>query len=204
MTLALLLAVLAQPAGAFDESAPFAVVDERDGLTLSARRLEGSKFSEYRVTTEVAYGVSALCEHLYEWGTKGKDHPGVKLHQVLEDGADRRVVYQQLEQPVVANRDYAMTVVRERLPSGECRVRFWASNEVAPAKPDGWVRMERLWGGWRFEPLGEGRARLTYTLFSDPGGSVPAFLVHGPQRKATLASVRDALAYVQRALESPP
>ena len=44
----------------------------------------------------------------YEWGTKGADHPGVKLHQVLKDGADERVVYDRLKQPVVADRDYAV------------------------------------------------------------------------------------------------
>lgn len=200
--LGLVLVVLAQPAGVFDNPTPFEALDSSGGLTLSGRAIAGSVFSEYRVVTDTPYSVSQLCEHIYEWGTKGKDHPGVKLHKVLEDGADRRVIYDQLEQPVVANRDYAMTVVRERLESGECRIRFWVTNDAAPEKPRGWVRMNKLWGSWRFEPLDGGRARLTYTLFADPAGSIPAFLVHGPQKSAAKDSVVAGLAAVKQALEA--
>lgn len=202
MTLALLLAVLAQPAGVFDNPEPFVSLGEGGGLSLSGRAITGSPFQEYRVVTETPYSVAQLCEHIYEWGTKGKEHPGVKLHKVLEDGADRRVIYDQLEQPVVANRDYAMTVVRERVSASECRIRFWVTNDAAPEKPKGWVRMEKLWGSWRFEAVDGGKARLTYTLFADPGGSIPSFLVHGPQKTAAKDSVVAGLASVKQALEA--
>ncbi|MEW6432989.1 MAG: START domain-containing protein [Myxococcota bacterium] len=202
MTWALVIAVLAQPAGVFDNADPFEALGQSGGLALSGRAIAGSPFSEYRVVTDTPYSVAQLCEHIYEWGTKGTNHPGVKLHKVLTDGADRRVVYDQLEQPVVANRDYALTVVRERVPEGECRIRFWVTNDVAPAKPDGFVRIEKLWGSWRFEPLDGGKARLTYTLFADPGGSIPAVLVHGPQKTAARESVVAALSQVKKALEA--
>lgn len=199
---ALVLLLLAQPAGAFDNPAAFERLEAKDGVTLEGRAIKGSPYWEYRVVTETPYPVPALCEHIYEWGTKGSDHPGVKLHKVLEDGADARVIYDQLEQPVVANRDYAMTVVRERQPEGECRIRFWVANHAAPARPDGFVRMDKLWGSWRFEPLPEGRSRLTYTLFADPAGSIPPFLVHGPQKSAAKDSVRAGLAKVKAAVEA--
>jgi len=200
--MALVLLVLAQPAGVFDNPEAFEVLESKDGLTLQARAIKGSKFSEYRVVTETAFPVEALCEHIYEWGTKGTDHPGVKLHKVLKDTADDRVVYDQLEQPVVANRDYALAVVRARQPDGTCRIRFWTVNELAPPKPDGFVRMEQLWGSWLFEPLDGGRARLTYTLYSDPAGSIPAVLVHGPAKSAAKESVVTGLQKVKAALEA--
>ena len=197
-----LVLVLAQPAGVFENPEPFRVLEVKAGLTLQARAVRGSKLSEYRVVTDAPYPASALCEHIYEWGTKGTDHPGVKLHKVLKDGADERVVYDQLEQPVVADRDYALTVVRRREPDGTCRIRFWTSNDLAPPTPKGFVRMERLWGGWLFEPLADGKARLTYTLFADPGGRIPSFLVHGPQKSAAKESVVTGLRKVKAALEA--
>jgi hypothetical protein len=115
--IALLLLVLAQPAGVFEK--PDAI--------------KGSKCSEYRVVTDTPYPVEALLEYIYEWGTKGTDLPGVKLHKVLKDTPDDRVVYDQLEQPVVSDRDYALTVVRRSEPDGTCRIRFWTSNELAAA-----------------------------------------------------------------------
>lgn len=200
--IALVLVVLAQPAGVFENADAFEVQETKGGLTLQARAIKGSKFWEYRVVTETPFPVEALCEHIYEWGTKGTDHPGVKLHKVLQDAPDDRVVYDQLEQPVVSDRDYALTVVRRRQPDGSCRIRFWTVNDQAPPKPAGFVRMEQLWGSWVFEPLDGGKTRLTYTLFSDPGGSLPAFLVHGPAKSAAKESVVTGLSKVKAALEA--
>jgi len=197
-----LVLVLAQPAGVFENPEPFRVLEVKAGLTLQARAVRGSKLSEYRVVTDTPYSVAALCEHIYEWATKGTDHPGVKLRKLLKDGPDERVVYDQIEESVVSDRDYALTVVRRREPDGTCRIRFWTSNELAPPKPAGFVRMERLWGGWLFEPLPGGKARLTHTLFADPAGSIPAFLVHGPQKSAVRDSVLRGLRRVKAALES--
>jgi hypothetical protein len=197
----LFLLVFAQPAGVFENPDAFKVLEVKDGLTLLGRPIKGSKYSEYRVVTDTPYPASALCEHIYEWGTKGTDHPSVKLHKVLKDTPDDRVVYDQLEQPVVSDRDYALTVVRRREPDGTCRIRFWTSNELAPPPPAGFVRMDKLWGSWHFEPLPGGKARLTYTLFADPGGSIPSILVHGPQKSAARESVVTALQKVKAALE---
>jgi hypothetical protein len=197
---ALLVLLLAQPTGVFENPEPWKVLENQGGLVLQARPIKGSAYSEYRVITDTPYPVAALCEHIYEWGTKGTDHPGVKLHKVLKDGPDDRVVYDQLERPVVSDRDYALTVVRRRETDGTCRIRFWTSNELAPPKPAGFVRMEQLWGSWRFAPLPGGKARLAYTLFADPGGSIPAFLVHGPQKSAAKDSVITGLKKVQAAL----
>jgi hypothetical protein len=197
---ALLLVLLAQLEGVFENPDAFKVLEVKAGLTLQARPIKGSKLSEYRVVTDTPYPVEALCEHIYTWGTKSTDHPGTKLHKVLKDTPDDRVVYNQLEQAIVSDRDYALRVVRQRKPDGTCEIRFWTSNNLAPPLPAGFVRMERLWGGWRFEPLPGGKARLTYTLFADPGGSIPSILVHGPQKSAVKETVVTGLQHVKAAL----
>ena len=113
-----------------------------------------------------------------------------------------RVVYEQLAIPVVSNRDYAMTVARwPKLEGGKCRIRFRATNDAAPELPKGYVRMDKLWGEWFFEPQDDGKTRLTYTMFSDPAGSVPPFLVQGSLVKAVKDSVLKALAKGKAAAE---
>lgn len=190
----LVMLTLAQqpPVELFERSAPFESVSQKDGLTLTQRSVPSSALSEYRVETQTSLTVEQLCDAVYEWGTRQGDGPNVTLHKVLRDGADLRVVYDQISAPVVANRDYALTVIRERPGPTTCRIRFWVTNELAPPKPDGFVRMSKLWGEWLFEQSPTG-ATLRYTLFSDPAGSVPAFLVRGPQREATVKSVQVAL-----------
>jgi len=63
---------------------------------------------------------------------------------------------------------------------------FEAANELAPPSPEGWVRISKLKGEWRFERGDDGRTKVTYVIFSDPAGSIPAFMVEGSRRKIAL------------------
>lgn len=193
MTALLLSLALAQFAtDVYENPAAFEELESKDGVTVSRRAVTHNAYFEYRVTYDAASPVEELCNGVFEWGTRGGDGSGVIAHKVLVEGDDVRVVYDQISQPLVANRDYALTVKRERLEGGACRIRFRITNELAPPKPDGFVRMEKLWGEWHFTPLPKGGARLTYTMFSDPAGSVPPFLVHGTARKVTRESALSA------------
>lgn len=199
---ALVLLVAAQFAtDVFENSTPFTRLDERDGIILSRREVKASAYWEYRVEATTPHPVPALCEAIFDWGTRHPDGAMVTLNKVLDDGEDLRVIYNQISAPVVSKRDYAMTVRRERLADGSCRIRFRTTNEAAPARPEGFVRMNKLWGEWLLEPKGEGSSKLTYTLFSDPAGSVPAFLVHGSQRQATRDAALRALEKTKQFLE---
>lgn len=201
MTCGLALLALAQfPLDVFENPAPWAEVERRDGLTVSQRPRTGSPFFEHRVEATTELPVEALCAAVFEWGTREGDGPGVVLHRLLQDGEDLRVAYEQIAQPVVARRDFALTIARERLSGGACRIRFRATNALAPPRPEGFVRMDDVWGSWLFEAQPGGGARLTHTLYSDPAGAIPPFLVHGPQRSSARDSVRFALARTRRFL----
>jgi hypothetical protein len=178
------LFLLAAPA----PEVPWEVVGTEGGVRLESRPVATSGCLEFRVTTTTPLSVETLCTAIFEWGSKGTDYPDLKHRTLLADGTDERVSYDQIEQPIVSNRDYAMTVRRVR-EGDQCRIRFRATNEKAPPRPEGWVRIEKLWGSWTFTPT-DGGTELVYTLFADPAGSIPAVLVRGSQREAALNSVR--------------
>ncbi len=199
---ALALLVLAQfPLDVFENPAPWTEVERAGDLVISQRELAGSPYRENRVEASTRYAVADVCDAIYAWGTREGDGPGVSLHKLLGDGEDLRVVYEQISAPVVAKRDFALTVVRERLDEGRCRVRFRTTNDLAPPKPEGFVRMENVWGSWLVEAQPDGSTKLTHTLFSDPAGAIPPFLVHAPQRKSARDSVLRALERVKRFVE---
>lgn len=192
----LLLLALAQPVTGqegFDSKVAWDPVSDEGGLKLERRTVAGSSSYEYRVTTRTAVPVATLCETTFEWGTRGTDVPGLAQRKELASAPDERVVYDQFQQTLVSNRDYAITVKRWRDPDGVCRIRWWATNAKAPKLLDGWVRIEKLWGGWTFTTR-EGQTLLVYTQFSDPGGSIPAAFANGSQRDAAVHAVRAALA----------
>lgn len=202
MSALLLLALTQFRLDVFENPAPFIQVEADNGVTLSRREVKGSPYQEYRVEVATPLPVEALCVAIFEWGTKDGDGPGVVVNKVLQDGDDVRVIYNQIAQPVVSKRDFCLTVARERLPAGDCRIRFRTTNEAAPPKPEGFVRMDKLWGEWHAVAEPSGGSKLTYTLFSDPGGSIPSFLVHGSQKKSTRDAALQALSKTKHYVEA--
>ena len=51
------------------------------------------------------------------------------------------------------------------------------------------MRISVISAGWYVEPDGKGGTRLGYFAFSEPGGSVPAWLVRGAQADRSMADV---------------
>lgn len=200
MTMLALVAVLSQ--FPIDENAAaYEKLESADGITLLGRPVKGSPYQEYQLQTAAPYQVADLCEAIFEWGTRGSDSPGMVLSKVLVDGENQRIVYAHISQPIVANRDYVLSVKREWLSPQHCRVRFRTTTESAPPRPEGFVRMEKLWGEWNLVAKAEGGSSVSYTLFSDPGGSVPSFLVHGGQKSAAKDSVTRAMGKVKAFVE---
>lgn len=177
---------------------PWEKVETTDGVTLERRAVKGSAYFEYRATTVTDVPAEQLCQSVFDWGSYAA-HDEVKVRRLLADGDAERVVYDQVEQPLVANRDYAL-VQRRWCAGGACHLEFFAANDLAPPKPEGWVRLERLWGHYDFTPV-NGRVELRYVIFADPAGAIPPFLVHGAQAKGVIGTVKSG---IERAKGKPP
>lgn len=184
--------------------AAFETLETAKGVTLRARAVPGSPYREYRVETKTTHAVNDLCAAIFEWATGGTDVPGVVLSKVLVSAENERVLYAQLSFPIVAKRDYVLSVKREWLGDGRCRIRFRTTTDGAPPTPSGFVRMDKVWGEWDLVSEPGGGSLLTHTLFSDPAGSVPSFLVHGDQKASTRDSVNRALEKTRVYVEKKP
>ncbi len=125
-------------------------------------------------------------------GEQRPHRDNIKARRVLEDKGDTRVVYDQLEPPIVSHRDFAFTL--HKTPGGpqRCAIDFYLSNEKAPPLPDGWVRMSKLKGSWRFERTAKG-SHVVYTNFSDPEAPLPPVFVHGSQRDAAVQTIKKGI-----------
>lgn len=84
MSALILLALLgAEPTDPFERSTPWTTLDTVDGAKLERRDIPRSHYFEYRATTTTDVPVEALCAHVYEWGSKGKDHQSLKLRKLV-------------------------------------------------------------------------------------------------------------------------
>lgn len=165
----------------------FKKIDEADGVLIEARAVRGSELVELRLTTITTKSPTSLCDAAFGDGKFDPAEPDLKSRKIISESADERVTYDQIDPPVVSNRDYAARAKRFKVSDEACRVTFEAANEVAPSKPAGWVRITKLRGEWRFERRPDGRTtEVTYLVFTDPGGSIPTFAIEGNRRKFAL------------------
>ncbi len=134
---------------------------------------------------------------MFDWASLKKNSAEVKTRTLLEDRGDWRLVHDDLEAPIVAHRTMTFAIKKTRGADGTCAIDSHVENDKAPKTPEGWVRIDTMRTSWRFEPSGS-KTRVTFTLFVDPAGSVPAFVVHGAQKNATADTLKSAMAKLSR------
>lgn len=203
MKTALLLLLTQLPMPELDVPTPFKEVEKGKYGVLSAREVKDSVFREYRVDSVQPYSVAQLCDGVFELATEGSAKE-IKQHKLLRESADVRVMYEQVSYPVVSTRDYAMTVARDpRVEGGRCRVRFRVTNGAdAPPVPKDVVRVEKIYGQWEFAPRPDGQSDVSYRIYSEPAGSVPAFIVHGAQKDTAKSAFEQMMKGVKKRAET--
>jgi hypothetical protein len=183
-SLAVLLLV---PALASADEPPWRDGGTVDGVKVELREVVGSAFEAIRVTTTSAFPLARLCEVIFGKGAPAANEGNFKRRDVIRETATERWTYEQIALPVVSDRDYVLHVKIEKPPETErCEISF--RNEEDPAYPptSDHVRMTSVRGYWTLTPIGDGKVKIVYEVFSDPGGSVPAFLVRSEQRDAAV------------------
>lgn len=166
---------------------------ETGTVTLESRPVSGTAYFEYRASIAVTGSTTQLCAAVFDWVTTGPKHPDLEISKLVNDAGDRRSVYQRTRNSVVSPRDLVVTSMRRIDDKGVCRIRGHATNELAPPLEAGVVRMDQLWTSWTFEPAADGQTKVSLIMFSNPAGSVPAFIVHGTQRSSTRQTLLAAL-----------
>jgi hypothetical protein len=185
---ALVVLLLAVGIGDVDARDGWATWATKDGVTLERRRPEGSRFYEHRAFVELpAVAPERAAGEIWR-ALRGGDMDSLKHRDLLAEGADELVIYDQIRTPVVSDRDYTI-IVRRRRAGARVWFECQTANDRGPPPQKGYVRIPLIAAGWFVEPSPRGGTRLGYFAYSEPGGSVPALLVRGAQANRSLADV---------------
>jgi hypothetical protein len=161
---------------------------DKGRIHVERRAVPGSKFFEHR-----AYATTRATPEMVEdaiWtGVMEALPKTVKKRTVISKSDDEYVVYDELQTPVVSDRDATIRIRRLR---AEHRVTFETVNELGPPPNRHYVRLPVVRGGWQVAPDGTG-SKITYTCYSEPGGSIPAWMVRGPQADQMFIDVQRIL-----------
>jgi len=175
------------------------------GVTVEERPVPRSDFPEIRVGGLTSDNLDRLCEVIFRKKVEGKALAKFRERVVLKDSGAEQYVYERVKVPLMSDRDY---VVHSRLvqpaSSGRCEVQFWAETDPTRPPVKDAVRMKGLRGHWLVRPATDGKLSVTYEIFSDPGGNIPAFLARGTQRDMVVSSFNDILREAGAAGSAPP
>ncbi|MFN0061043.1 MAG: hypothetical protein ACKVPX_00795 [Myxococcaceae bacterium] len=170
--------------------------EEKEGVLLETREVAQSAFEEIRVTTLHAASVGRICDAIWGGNTRVLER-GFKKRETLEETETERWTYERVSAPLARDRDYTIHVKREAAKDDGCRVAFDVQNDKGPPPQQGVVRVPAIRGQWEVSRDADQRTRVVYTVYSEPGGRVPAFLARGGQRSSALEWMKTILSRAQ-------
>lgn len=168
--------------GAAAEKAEWKEVSKTGDLTLFEKEHPGSGLREFRGVSTFEAPPLVIKRVLDDVEAYPRFMPYVIEARNISSDAKSRVSYQRISPPVVGDRDYTVKVLFETRmqPGGVAYFNRWqAANDLGPAEKPGVTRVKVTEGSWLLEPAGGGKqTQATYTVFTDSGGSMPAFLLN--------------------------
>jgi ribosome-associated toxin RatA of RatAB toxin-antitoxin module len=188
--------VLAGSAAAREQ--PWERVTERDGMCIDQRAVEGSSAREVRATVHSPLAPAALMATIWRHEEYVEFMPNLRRLDVLRDDGDSKLVYEQLDVPIVKNRDLTLRIRRtfER-DTGTYEISSEVAPDEGPPPSDDFVRVRTSTSRWRLVPAGGG-TDIEYTLHTDGGGAVPGWMAKLILKEVTAKILRSMLDRAQR------
>lgn len=145
------------------------------GITIYTRKMTDSKLKEYKGTVVMTTTIPKLVA-LFKDITKHdkfiyKAKAGsVKMTKKISD--NDFYTYMIISVPLVSDRD-VVTHYKIGAPDakGAVTIELEGAADLVP-KVDGLVRVPKMKGYWKFEPMEGGKVKVTHQAYSSPGGNV--------------------------------
>ena len=165
-------------------------IDLNDGWTLSSRAKDvaiysrphpGSPLKEFAGIGGIDASTRAVHAVIDDFENYPKFMPFITECHLIKQENDSIIGYQRLSPKICADRDYTLRVWKKSWPASDGLVfmsKWAAANELGPPEKKGVVRVKNCNGRWLLEPDGAAKTRATYSVYTDIGGLVPAFLAN--------------------------
>ena len=170
-----------EPALPFSTSEGWTLSSGSNGITLYSRRRPGSALKEFKAVGEIGAPARAVHNVIDDLEAYSSFMPFTAECRLIKREADSIITYQRLSPKICSDRDYTLRI-RETSwagPNGLVYLNRWEpANEFGPAEKKGVVRVKLCEGGWLLEPEDATKTRATYTVYTDSGGAIPAFIAN--------------------------
>src|ERR1700730_1278268 len=193
---------LASGAAPFSTSDGWTLSSESSGITLYSRARPGSSLKEFKAVGEIDASAHAVHNVIDDVEAYPSFMPFTAECRLIKREADSIIIYQRLSPKICRDRDYTLRI-RETSsvgPNGVVYLNRWElANEFGPTEKKGVVRVKLCEGGWLLEPEDPTKTRATYTVYTDPGGAIPAFI----DNRASQIAIRRLFVAVRKRVKDP-
>jgi uncharacterized membrane protein len=161
--------------------------DTSDGIVVDVKEVPGQSIVTVRGVWTTKQSPQRLWKAINDLEHYTEFMPYLETAKVLKREGESAWQYYCLDTPVISDRDYTLKLTKAAEPgkSGKWRVSWTTANAVGPKPKPGKVRITVADGSWLLEARNGGKStRITYTVRSDPGGSIPSWIANRVNRKA--------------------
>jgi hypothetical protein len=177
-------------------------VKESGGVTICSRLRAGSRLKEFKAVGEIDGPTRAVKNVMEDREDYTTFMPYTTECRVVGREADSIFTYQRLSPKICADRDYTLRVHQKSWPMGNglAYLDNWEpANEHGPSAKPGVFRVKVCEGSWLLEPVGAGKTRATYIIYTDSGVPVPAFIANGLNEMA----IKKLFAAIRKQVKNP-
>ena len=175
--------------------------DAKDVMIYSRPHAE-SNLKEFKAIGFIDAPSSAVHAVIDDFENYPKFMPYTLECRLIKREGDSVIGYQRLSPKIVEDRDYTLRVSKKSWPGpkGLTYLSQWqTANEMGPAERKGVVRLKVCNGNWLLEPDGPTKTRATYSIYSETGGFVPAFIAN----HASLTAIKKLYAAIRNQVKEP-
>ncbi len=181
-------------------SVPWEEVDDDDGIIVWARDVPGSDIREVKAEAVIDAPAKRVWDVLLDTGHYVEFIPYLESIRTVGTHARGTYEYEVVDPPIVDKRDYTVRIVLEPDEENGVYRRTWSpANDKGPKKQEDVVRLTINQGSWTVVAEGPKRARLTYYLYTDPGGSIPTWMAN----KANTSSLPELMTAMRNRSVNP-
>jgi hypothetical protein len=170
------------PSHSVSSSEGWKIAAKSKGVTIYSRLRAYSPLKEFRAVGEIDAPTQVVHAVIDDLENYPSFMPYTAECRVMKRENNFIVTYQRLSPKICADRDYTLHIRKKSWPAsegGHVYLNWWKTvNSLGPEEKPGVVRVEVCDGGWLLEPNGADKTRATYSVYTDTGGLIPAFLAN--------------------------
>jgi hypothetical protein len=169
-------------------------VSDANQIYVYNRKSDRSPFYEVMARSRIAAAPQTVFRVVTDFAHYSEFMPYVAMCRIERATASEFWVYQRLEFPFVSDRHFVIKVALDPCNGiAGFHGTVWDQDNGFSLPPDdtGAIQPRVNSGSWELWPAGNGReTEVIYYLYSDPGGSLPAFLVNLVNRRVLPEVIR--------------